>query len=274
LDLPELGTKTVVVSYRNDRALEECWDRHQAGTEIGSGPKAKSALVKAEEHMAEGRLPEAMDLAYKAIDYKDDYAEAWLTLATLRLGQGNFAAAKRPAENATELDPDSPEAHFMLGLSNYAVGEFDDALESFSMAISLESQMDLARVFLADTYSVLGNYELAVEEINAAIGPDLDAAYRAWALGPDLDAADRAWALSIRSEAFGELGQYDKAIDDCLAAVEANELEPLAHYACGINYHAIGDEEKAAEYLNASLLNGLDYIQRQEALRLLNEIEG
>jgi tetratricopeptide (TPR) repeat protein len=92
--------------------------------------------------------------------------------------------------------------------------------------------------------------------------------------GKELDSSDKSWAFSIRGEAFGMMGQHEKAIEDCLAAIEADEQEPYARYVCGTNFYALGDNERAVEYLNASLEAGLEFFSALEANRLLDEISG
>lgn len=47
LDLPKLLSKEVIISFKDDLALQEAWEAHQKDKSKGSAAKAKSALVKA-----------------------------------------------------------------------------------------------------------------------------------------------------------------------------------------------------------------------------------
>ena len=111
-----------------------------------------------------GRMFEnALDCFNKAIELKEDYADAWDMKGSALSFMANFEEALNSHNKAAELNPDNPNIYDNIGYCYASLGMFDNALEAYDKALEIDSQDINA---LSNKASILNNMGKSEEALN------------------------------------------------------------------------------------------------------------
>jgi tetratricopeptide (TPR) repeat protein len=92
----------------------------------------------------------------RAIELKNNYTDAYFTLAQLEVSANNVPAAVKSIESVIMMDPQNAGLYFQLGLLKYNNQDFSGASVSFERAVSLVPSYANAQYFLGLSYDKLG----------------------------------------------------------------------------------------------------------------------
>ncbi|HEY4480377.1 MAG TPA: tetratricopeptide repeat protein [Candidatus Paceibacterota bacterium] len=92
----------------------------------------------------------------KAIQLKNNYTDAYFTLAQLEVASNNIQGAIDSVEAATFIDSGNAVLYFQLGLLKYNNRDFAGAAKAFERAVELINDYANARYFLGLSYENLG----------------------------------------------------------------------------------------------------------------------
>jgi len=196
--------------------------------------------------------------------------------------KANLEGGDARSRKAVQLDPESAEAHTSRGLALTLRQQYGEAREEFETALRLDPTLYEAHYFFARACQTEGKFEEAVTHYRDAwrVRPeDYQAIYlSAEALvssgRPDealeasrqaLKAADahldlnpddaRAWYLS--ATALMRLGQRDQALERAQRALAIDPEDTAVLYNVGCVYALARFTEKALDYLDRSIRNGM-----------------
>ena len=111
-----------------------------------------------------GRMFEnALDCFNKAIELKEDYADAWDMKGSALSFMANFEEALNSHNKAAELNPDNPNIYDNIGYCYASLGMFDNALEAYDKALEIDSHDINA---LSNKASILNNMGKSEEALN------------------------------------------------------------------------------------------------------------
>lgn len=221
-----------------------------------------------------GDLGSARVYFEKAIALDKNYGAALSHLSMVYLDLGDMDKALSFGKSATRKGSTLPITHYNLGLVYLAMGEqkpdknYDEFAENeFKIATELDPNMFEAHIALARLYKKQARYNLSAIRYRLALGnhPDdaeiwneLGGVYK---LMGDNAKAENAFkkALSITKGGSGsstpqmEIGaglqekkEYEKAIEELSAAVEADPTNAMTHFKLGSAYLEIGEADLAA----------------------------
>ena len=207
-------------------------------------PKAKAAATRAleidntlaEAHTSLARVLQSYDWNWseaekeykRAIELDPRYALAhqWYGGFLNRTGRMDEGIAEIKA--ALELDPLSASANFELGLAYFFARDYDQAIQQFQRALELEPGFPVALSMLPMSYAQKGQYDLAISKVQEIQESHIRAT------------AGQVYAIARRE-------------DDAMRVIE--ELDRLSRQgyipatSFAFIYAALGDKEKAIEYL-------------------------
>jgi protein O-GlcNAc transferase len=189
---------------------------------------AQQALEMGLQLQRAGHFSEAIAVFRKAIELREDYAEAYNALGNALYAAGNSGAAGESLaayRRAIEIRAEYPEAFNNLGNILCEIGRYDDAIAAYTQALTL-------RPFFAKAHSNLGNVFKDRGQLSEAI-----ASYRkAVECQPDhaLIASNLVYAIHFHpdydSDALSrELSKWDRSHAEPLAqfiAPHANDRSP------------------------------------------------
>lgn len=188
-----------VVQPAADARPDSFRQRPHGGHDPHAGLTPDKHAQVALQHLAEGRMAEAMDTLGQAIAQYPDDAELHGIRGSLRLEQGNITAALADLETAvrlapdnpqyltnraqayrkfnrideamadlnraTELDPDLVSARFNRGALAFTGGDFEQALADFDHCVAIDPHAAAPYFNRAAVYDAMGNRELAIADL-------------------------------------------------------------------------------------------------------------
>jgi tetratricopeptide (TPR) repeat protein len=101
-----------------------------------------------------------------------DFANAWITLAVVSMGKGDFVDGLRKAGKAIDLGAKSPLAYYTRGVAFALLGKFKEALDDLNRCIELDSFFPAGgHAYLARGTVLLGlgDYKKAANDFARAI---------------------------------------------------------------------------------------------------------
>jgi cytochrome c-type biogenesis protein CcmH/NrfG len=116
-------------------------------------PKAKEALVKGLQALAENKLDEAQKHVSEALKLAPGNPEVLYVQGVVYMRRSNWAKAQSVLETANQLEADQPRVLAALGMSLCNQNKYDEAIPTLEKAIKLdpsaswESQWALARAY-------------------------------------------------------------------------------------------------------------------------------
>jgi len=234
------------------------------GTPASIPPKTiTDYLIEAKAYFAQSRYPQAL-AAYQGVlllDANNARANSGIGLVLDSLGQ--HEAALNFCENGFVLAPDDPEVYFNLGIVLADRGEYDKALESFLKSINLQPNYPEAYFNAGVCYWHKKQYPQAIEAYQKffQVHPGLETAH--YILGvleidrpDDTREIDRCAGL-IRQEsiaaktlgslalAYGQMGQYAKAVEYLQRAIRLSANYAKGYYNLGVSYQRLNDPAQA-----------------------------
>jgi serine/threonine-protein kinase len=148
----------------------------------------------------EGAMPQAEDMARKALELDGTLAEAHTALGDIqRVFHWNLEEAEREYQRAMELDPNSPEAPYGHAFVMSALGHHDEAIVAIQRAQQLDPDNPLPRTAATLHLIWARRFDEAIEQAEATqqMYPDLPRAYErladAYEAGELYDEAAAAW---------------------------------------------------------------------------------
>jgi tetratricopeptide (TPR) repeat protein len=100
----------------------------------------------------------------KAIQLKNNYTDAYFTLAQLEVATKNIPGAIASVEAATLIDPLNSQLFFQLGFLKYNNEDFRGAVTAFEQAVKIVPNYANARYFLGLAYDRLGRTADAISQ--------------------------------------------------------------------------------------------------------------
>ncbi len=177
----------------------------------------------------------------KAIRIYPNYQDAYMNLAVALTDKGDFANAIKNYEMVLKLSP-VPEPKVFIGLSSIylSLGQNDKALLFADSALKYPSNSSDGYNNKACALEGLGKYSEAMPYFEKAI-----------AMSPKSAVVNR----NIGGN-YGNLKQYQKAIDYLLKSYQFDPSDYKTVYYLGITYRYMGDSTNAAFYMDKS--NGMN----------------
>jgi serine/threonine-protein kinase len=229
--------------------------------------------------------PLAKSAAQKALDIDPTLSEAHSVLGmVMGAVEFNWEAAERHIQDALAADPVPPLARLRCGLYFLTPqGRFEEAVVQYQKALETDPLSMMAHFGLAFVFYCQRNYDAAIE--HAARATDLYPEYwlvhlamgmalsQRGALGQSIVSLEKTVQLSpsftlasgFLAAAYARSGNEDRAqtlIDELKAKSARQYVSPT----CFAIYHAaLGDGERAVEYLEASFADRDPYVTRMAA---------
>jgi tetratricopeptide (TPR) repeat protein len=237
-------------------------------------PVPKPAAQLLDEAMVlhrSGRLADAALRYRQVVRVEPRNLAALRLLGSVRMGQGNFAAAERwfrkavkidaqsadsyvewgaalcrlgrlveaaaRYRRAIELSPDYAGAHNNLGIALHEIGRLDEAIASYRRAVEIEPGYAEAHYNLGNALTAAGRLEEAVATYRAAI-----------AIKPDY-----ADSCNNLGNALRQAGRLDEAAASYLRAIEIKPGRAEAHRNLGIIRFELNRLEEAVSHYRQAL---------------------
>ncbi len=169
-------------NYQNWFALGRVYEVLTANGIAGAAENAKAAYAEAQTRSPQspaiplafarlaalsGDLPGARENIAKAIGMKNNYTDAYFTLAQLEASANNIQGAIDSVEAATFIDSGNAVLYFQLGLLKYNNEDYAGAAKAFERSVELVSDYANARYFLGLAYERLGRDNDAIGQFEA-----------------------------------------------------------------------------------------------------------
>lgn len=107
------------------------------------------------------QLPQALQVAGKAVDTAPNDAVAHTTLGNIQLQLGNLQQAQQALEHALALDPEMADAQNLMGVAFTRLSKPEDAARSFRKALQIDPGLTEAKINLAVLLADQGDMEKA-----------------------------------------------------------------------------------------------------------------
>ncbi len=134
---------------------------------------------------APAAMPKAEEMALKALELDDQFAEAHAVRGdVLRAFHWDWAEAEKEYKRAIELDPSSFDAHYGYAFLLGALGRHDESIIEIKLAQQVDPLNPAARTAAASMFRYARRYEESIEQLEAVleIEPDFAGAYQRLAL--------------------------------------------------------------------------------------------
>jgi tetratricopeptide (TPR) repeat protein len=211
----------------------------------------ESYITDAEQLFKQGKLSQAIEAYSQVVHARPKDAASYIAMARAQVWSGKYLDAQKSAEYALLLNPNNSTAHAVRAWALDFQHDYLAAETSIKRALELDPNNALAHAYyaelLADQYgSNTGPFDalpIAIEESKTAL-----------ALGPTLLEAHRA-----RGYILYMTQNYESAIAEYQAAIAINKNIEDLQLNLGLNYRALGVNDKAVEaFSSASALNPSD----------------
>ncbi len=224
----------------------------------------------------QGKLAEAADEYRALLKRKPDYLEAHANLGVVLARLGKYEEAVASYEAALKLSPQMTPLLLNLGIAHYRAGQFAKAIESFEKLLKQKPDLMQARQLYGLSLSALGRDEEALRQLEPtleAAPPDpavlysLGLAYLRLGKPGLLATLERLAAIPaglpalhlLQGQAFLRDRDYDRAMEELLAATRLNPEMPRLYFSLGLAYFMLGQNSEAvAAFENEVRRNPLD----------------
>ncbi len=213
-------------------------------------PKAKEAALRAielddtlaEPHVALGiyyadfawNQPKAEQEFRRAIELNPNYATAHQQFGIECLtAMGRFDEAIAEGNRAVELDPLSPIISADFGNIYLRARRFDEAKAQLEHALALDPNFFVTNWFLGLVYQAKGKYDDAVASFRRSV-----------------ELSDNPWSKALLATALAKAGKRDEAVKLVSELQAEASRRVVSSASLAMAYGAIGDKDKAFEYLN------------------------
>lgn len=210
-------------------------------------PKAKAAALRAlalDDSLAEAHTSLAAAYEYewnwaeaekqyeKAIELNPNYETAHHWYSAYLISRKRFDEAIREARRAVELDPLSLIINTALGRALHSARRHDEAIEQLRKTIDMDRNFAEARFHLALAYEGKRAYEDAIREFEKYIELSGEKSMKAWI-----------------GRVYAESGKKNQALKVLAEMMEMSKPGQPSPYAIAALYAALGEKERAFEWL-------------------------
>ena len=129
--------------------------------------------------IAEQDYEGAIDAYEKAIDYRDDFAQAWTNKGFAQGKLGRNLDKYASCVQATNASPDFAEAWNCRGIARFDLKQYDRALLEYNQAISVDENFHRAWYNKGEVLLKLGRYNEAIKATKVVLKIDSDS-FAAW----------------------------------------------------------------------------------------------
>jgi len=209
----------------------------------GSLPEAIAAvgLVKAQ---FDGAFEEAEQMYRRAIDLNPSLGTVYLLYAILLLEMDRLEEGAKHMRRALELDPLSPVIHAHMSVLSLAMRRPDEALKYARMALEVDPNYWRARFYQGEAYETKGMYQEAAAE------------YRKIAEEERLSLFGK-YRLIYLYVVMGRRDEAMKLFAETQTALQEGKAKPQAMFSIALAHVALGQNDKAFEWLNRAADSGL-----------------
>jgi len=180
-------------------------------------------------------MPKAKAAATKAIEIDDSHAEAWASLAAVKMWfDWDWREAERAYKRAVELNPNYATAHDGYAMLLCERGRFDEAIEQVTKAGDLDPLSLIIAVHAGWPYYFARDYDAANHRFRKAL--ELDEKF----------IPAQGWL----GMALGQQHRYTEAIDTFQRALEVDRV-PILMAMLGHTHAIAGHRTQAEEVLTA-----------------------
>ncbi len=175
-----------------------------------------------------GNVKEAAANYLKAVTYRQDFYQAYRSLAWLAKDCFRYDEAQNWIRKTLSINASDMETIFLSGVVHYEKKESKLAVNDFTRTLELRPDYGRANFYRALTYHQIGRLDSAIEDLKRAVelGGDINAPY-------------------ILGSYYIAEGKYDAALDTLDKAAEGQEIAFIARYYCGVAHIFLGAEDKA-----------------------------
>ncbi|MFN8457464.1 MAG: trypsin-like peptidase domain-containing protein [Anaerolineae bacterium] len=205
------------------------------------GPEAQDAVYYYDQGLpllSDNQAEAAVDSFTQAIELDPDFIEAYYKRASAYRQQSQFAKALADHDKTIELSPDDPTFYEARALTHWLGADYPQALSDMDQTLRLAPQFADAYNLRALIQATQGNYDQALTDVNKAIG---------------LQPSANAPFLDTRGYIYLKMERYDQAQADFEEIFNQGLHYPSAFLGGGLTYAALGDNDKAIEWLNQGL---------------------
>lgn len=210
-------------------------------------PKAKAAALRAlalDDSLAEAHTSLAAAYEYewnwaeaekqyeKAIELNPNYETAHHWYSAYLISRKRFDEAIREARRAVELDPLSLIINTALGRALHSARRHDEAIEQLRKTIDMDRNFAEARFHLALAYEGKRAYEDAIREFEKYIELSGEKPMKVWI-----------------GRVYAESGKKNQALKVLAEMMEMSKPGQPSPYAIAALYAALGEKERAFEWL-------------------------
>ena len=215
----------------------------------------------------------------------------------------DYESAIRVCREAIKISPNNAEARYNLGLALHDFGDYDNAIRELQKSVQLNPDDDYAYRYLGQSLKKKGDYKEAIsvyqqasrissdDEVLDFISFELVVIGRSLEEIGDYDSAIRAYREAIRirkairieadqvyiyialGKAILSKGDSDSAIRAFQKAIQIDPNRDTPHYGLGVALKDIGEYDNAIEELHTSIRLSNNEENKQQARRIINEIE-
>ena len=221
------------------------------------------SLVEEEKHL------HAIQVYHRLLREEPDFLPAYIELASLYAGRGEFPAIIRLLNRALEYSPANGEIVFLLGSYHLRMEEYDTALSYFKRLAErklpqVHFNMGVAYFYknniknAEEQFRLTMKFDPAFPKINESLGELLikREAY-AEAIGflkrgitVDPYSSVNHYLLGL---AYSRLYEWKNAYGEFVLAVDMDPNEAMNWSMCGDALHHLGRDEEAEQYLRKSI---------------------
>lgn len=221
-----------------------------SGQQAGPGQAVRERFSKVQQHLAEGRLPEAEAELRKIIELAPDNPGVHANLGVVCFRQGRYGDAAASFRKALELNPSLAQAELFLGLSEAARGNLDRALphieKGFWNSPDDEWRRRAGLMLIEQHYTRLQHGEAlrVLREMRKAFPGDPDVLYTAYRIHSDLgakavselvtSAPGSARVHQVTAELYEGNEDFPAAVERYRIAIAADPDAPGLHRALGV----------------------------------------
>ncbi len=220
---------------------------------------------------ATGKVDDAVASYLKAIELKDDYADAHSNFGVLLHTLGRLDESLSHLRKAIAARPNFAPAHFNLGNTLRELGKIAEAKDSYLRAIAIDPNYIDALNNIGAMLSATGAPESAVPFFNAALAINPKNVQSHYNLGNafqklgDLDEAIESWekALNLHPSfveahnnialAYGKKGDHNAAIRHLTHAIEIQPQNFASYKNIGAAYQNTRDYKRALDSYKTAL---------------------
>jgi adenylate cyclase len=190
---------------------------------------------------------EALKISAKALELAPGLAETHLAAGLALCMTGNCQQAESEFKKSIEIDPKNFNAWYFYGRAQVHDGDLAKALELFQEAARVRPEDYQSVLLQAQLYVSLGDQMQAMEASQNGV----ERARTALDFAPDDTRAYNMGAIALQ-----RLGHLDEAAQWMNESVKSDPNDPVILYNATCFHAALGETERALEFLEKCLLNG------------------